>query len=145
MCKMYPLYLVQWNQHCVWLENGAILPHCKHLENPMTKLSGSIADISLLTYSLSSALMTSHWRHSWRLSLNWSEQSLVLGSKCRRRSLTKASMNGVVALNAWYSRMGAISNIRLKMICNDFLVVKVNCWSYVFNIMKYMSSKITIL
>ena len=24
------------------------------------------------------------------------------------------------------------------MICNDFLVVKVNCWSYVFNIMKYM-------
>ena len=26
----------------------------------------------------------------------------------------------------------------LKMICNDFLVVKVNCWSYVFNIMKYM-------
>ena len=27
----------------------------------------------------------------------------------------------------------------LKMICNDFLVVKVNRWSYVFNIMKYMS------
>jgi len=27
----------------------------------------------------------------------------------------------------------------LKMISNDFLVVKVNCWSYVFNIMKYMS------
>jgi len=26
----------------------------------------------------------------------------------------------------------------LKMICNDFLVVRVNCWSYVFNIMKYM-------
>ena len=26
----------------------------------------------------------------------------------------------------------------LKMICNDFLVVKVNCWSYVFNTMKYM-------
>jgi len=25
----------------------------------------------------------------------------------------------------------------LKMICNDFLVVKVNCCSYVFNIMKY--------
>ena len=25
----------------------------------------------------------------------------------------------------------------LKMICNDLLVVKVNCWSYVFNIMKY--------
>ena len=24
----------------------------------------------------------------------------------------------------------------LKMICNDFLVVKVNCWSYVFNIVK---------
>jgi len=23
--------------------------------------------------------------------------------------------------------------IRLKMICNDFLVVKLNCWSYVFN------------
>ena len=28
--------------------------------------------------------------------------------------------------------------ILLKMICNDFLVVKVNCWSYVFDIMKYM-------
>ena len=26
----------------------------------------------------------------------------------------------------------------LKMICNDLLVVKVNCWSYVFNIMKYI-------
>jgi len=26
----------------------------------------------------------------------------------------------------------------LKMICNGFLVVKVNCWSYVFNIVKYM-------
>jgi len=26
----------------------------------------------------------------------------------------------------------------LKMICNDFLVVKVNCWSYVFNITKCM-------
>jgi len=26
----------------------------------------------------------------------------------------------------------------LKMICNDFLVVKVNCWSHVFNITKYM-------
>jgi len=24
------------------------------------------------------------------------------------------------------------------MICNDFLVVKVSCWSHVFNIMKYM-------
>jgi len=32
--------------------------------------------------------------------------SLVLGSNCRRRSLTKASTNGVVTLNAWYSRMG---------------------------------------
>ena len=26
----------------------------------------------------------------------------------------------------------------LKMICNDFLVVRVNCWSYVFNIMNNM-------
>jgi len=26
----------------------------------------------------------------------------------------------------------------LKMICNDFLVVKVNCWSYVFNIIQSM-------
>ena len=26
----------------------------------------------------------------------------------------------------------------LKMICNDFLVVKVNFWSYAFNIMKYV-------
>jgi len=28
--------------------------------------------------------------------------------------------------------------VTLKMICNDLLVVKVNCWSYVFNIIKYM-------
>jgi len=26
----------------------------------------------------------------------------------------------------------------LMMICNDFLIVKVNCWLYVFNIMKYI-------
>jgi len=80
----------------------------------VSELSGSIADIVLLTYSLSSVLMTSHRRHSLRLSLNWSRQSLVLGSSCHRRSLTKASTNGVVALNAWYSRMGAISNICLN-------------------------------
>jgi len=42
-------------------------------------------------------------------------------------------------------RMGVDNNrppaahLRLKMICNDFLVVKVNCWLYVFNIMKYVS------
>jgi len=35
-----------------------------------------------------------------------SRQSLVLDSYCRRRSLTKASTNGVVALNSWYNRMG---------------------------------------
>jgi len=28
----------------------------------------------------------------------------------------------------------ATHDVALKMICNDFLVVKVNCWSYVFNI-----------
>jgi len=27
-----------------------------------------------------------------------------------------------------------VSLTALKMICNDFLVVKVNIWSYVFNI-----------
>jgi len=26
--------------------------------------------------------------------------------------------------------------VPLKMICNDFLVVKVNCWWYVFNIIQ---------
>jgi len=61
----------------------------------VSELSGSIADIVLLTYSLSSVLMTSHRRQSLRLSLNWSRQSLVLGSSCHRRSLTKASTNGV--------------------------------------------------
>jgi len=43
-----------------------------------------------------------------------SSQSLVLGSNCRKRSLTKASTNGVVALDAWYSRMEAISKICLN-------------------------------
>jgi len=28
------------------------------------------------------------------------------------------------------------SILPLKVICNDFLVVKVNCWSYLFNIIK---------
>jgi len=72
----------------------------------MIKLSGSIAGIFLLTYSLLCALMASHRCHSLRLSLNWSRQLLVLGSNCSRHSLTKASPNGAVALNAWYSRMG---------------------------------------
>ena len=27
-------------------------------------------------------------------------------------------------------------SVTLKVICNEFLVVKVNCWSYVFNIIK---------
>jgi len=47
---------------CIWLKNGAISPHRKHAENSMTELSGSIADIFLLAYSLSSALMASHRR-----------------------------------------------------------------------------------
>jgi len=80
----------------------------------MTELSESIAVSLLLTYSLSSALMTSHRRHSLRSSLNWCRQSLVLGSDCRRRSLSKASTNGIVALNAWYSRMRVISNTCLN-------------------------------
>ena len=48
-----------------------------------------------------------------RLSPNWSRQSLMLGSNCRSCLLTEASTNGVVALSAWYSKMGAISNICL--------------------------------
>ena len=31
---------------------------------------------------------------------------------------------------------GTLTKFLLKMICNDFLVVKVNCWSCVFNIIK---------
>jgi len=46
----------------MWLKNRAIPPHRKCLENSMTELSGSISDIVLFTYSLSSALMTSHRR-----------------------------------------------------------------------------------
>jgi len=34
------------------------------------------------------------------------------------------------------TRMHSVYERRLKMICNDFLVVKVNCWSYVFNIIQ---------
>ena len=49
-----------------------------------------------------------------RLSPNWSRQSLMLGRNCRSRLLTEASTNGVVALSAWYIRMGAISNICLN-------------------------------
>jgi len=85
-------------------KNAVITTHRKHIENFM--IEWEYCRYFLLTYSLSSALMTSHRRHSLRLSLNWSRQSLVLGSNCRRRSLTKASTNGFVALNAWYSRMG---------------------------------------
>jgi len=62
-CKMKPLYLVQENQHCACgIKNGAIPLHRIQLEISMTELSESIADIFLLTYSLSSALMTSQRR-----------------------------------------------------------------------------------
>jgi len=37
---------------------------------------------------------------------------------------------GSRAVNKWVSV--------LKLICNDFLVVKVNCWSYVFNIIRFI-------
>ena len=45
--------------------------------------------------------------------------------------------------NSTHSALGSLMptlslKLNLKMICNDFLVVKVNWWSYVFNIMKYM-------
>ena len=38
----------------------------------------------------------------------------MLGRNCCSRLLTEASTNGGVALSAWYSRMGAISNICLN-------------------------------
>jgi len=51
-----------WNQHCAYVvaKNRTIQNHRKHLENSMTELSGSIADIfCLLThYRLLS------WRHT---------------------------------------------------------------------------------
>jgi len=62
-----------------------------------------------------------------------------------RRQLTIISrLDKRLRLVIWM-RMGVDNNrppaahLRLKMICNDFLVVKVNCWLYVFNIMKYVS------
>jgi len=36
----------------------------------------------------------------------------------------------------WLESVVWVSFSALKMICNDFLVVKVNCWSYVFNIIQ---------
>ena len=114
ICKISPLYLGSVKLTlCVWLKNGVIPPHRKHLENSMTELSEIIADIFLLTYLLSSALMTSHRRYSVRLSLKWSRKSLVFGSNCHRRSLTKAS---TMSLSPWVcnSRMGVISNIWLN-------------------------------
>ena len=48
----------------------------------------------------------------------------------------------VLFQNNWRRNRGGTGYIAglwaLKMICNDFLVVKVNCRSYVFNIMKYI-------
>jgi len=94
----------------MWLKNGAISPHCKHHEKSMTKLSGSIADIFLLTYSLSSALMTSHRRH--RLSIAELKQAIVgawqqLSQAFIDRSINewRCRLEGVVQPN------GAISNI----------------------------------
>jgi len=77
----------------MWLKNGAIPPHRKHLENSMTELSESITDILLLTYSLSSALMTSHQRHSLRqqLSQAFIDKSI---NKWRRRLECVVQQNG---------------------------------------------------
>jgi len=51
----------------------------------------------------------------------------MLGRNCRSRLLTEASTNGVVALSAWYRRMGAISNI-----CSEISTVTVILFSVNF-------------
>jgi len=59
---------------------------------------------------------------SWQYRLSVSAHALPLHVRHQRRHV-----------HLW-----EMSVVSLKMICNDFLVVKANCWSYVFNIMKYI-------
>jgi len=40
------------------------------------------------------------------------------------------------AISSQLRHVSTIGKNLLKMVCNDFLVVKVNCWSCVFNIIK---------
>ena len=91
-------------------KNGAIQLHCKYLENSMTELSGSMADIFLLTYSLSSALMTSQFT-----SISELKQAIVSAWQQLLQAFTDKSINEWRRRLecVWYSRMGAISNICL--------------------------------
>jgi len=74
-------------------------PHRKHLENSMTELSESIADIFLLTCSLLSALMTSHRRDSLRLSL---KQAIVSAWQ----QLSQAFIDN--SINKWRRRLECV-------------------------------------
>jgi len=77
----------------------------------MTELSGSMADIFLLTYSLSSALMTSQFT-----SISELKQAIVSAWQQLLQAFTDKSINEWRRRLecVWYSRMGAISNICLK-------------------------------
>ena len=53
--------------------------------------------------------------------------------KAHKKAIRRATVNtfGYIA-----KAIGSVVWRVLKVICNDFLVVKVNCWSHVFNIIK---------
>jgi len=86
-------------------KNGAILSHCKYSENSMTELRINIANIFLFTCSLLT-------RYSFYLFSFSAWKQIQATDACVHWQ--KHSTNGVFALSAWYSRMGAISNICLN-------------------------------
>jgi len=46
------------------------------------------------------------------------------------RLIAKAKTHGSARANDTAGRRAGLSDSALKVICNDFLVVKVNCWSH---------------
>ena len=75
----------------------------------------------------------------------WRALSATTGRPCCRTALANVRrLSGVntlyMSVKQWNAKLRPKENkllwFGLKMICNDFLVVKVNCWSYVFNIIQ---------
>jgi len=71
----------------------------------------------------------------WRCAICWGHSAVMQTGLLPR---TWSSSRGLTVAGQWQSTalFACVCKVALKMICNDFLVVKVNCWSNVFNIIK---------
>jgi len=87
-----------------------------------------------------------HWREGWTTLRGVGVTACQ--SHQQPSQVTSCSLLSTLQLNitCWDDRLRCVlltvhvtgSDVRCLKMCNDFLVAKVNCWSYVFNIMKYM-------